>query len=76
MKTFTQKKNSKCWKSYGKEALEVLSTVVLAHDPVKDLNFFSKNVFYIAMIRWALMALANENLVDDQDYVGNKRLEL
>lgn len=60
----------------AEEALEVLSTVVLAHVPVKDLNFQPKCIYIAIMIRRVLMALANENLVDDRDYVGNKRLEL
>ncbi|CAG8539382.1 19658_t:CDS:10, partial [Dentiscutata erythropus] len=60
----------------AEEALEILSTVVLAHVPVKDLNFQPKCIYIAIMIRRVLMALANENLVDDRDYVGNKRLEL
>jgi len=58
------------------EALEALATIVLAHVPVKGLDFRAKAVFVATMTRRVLMAIEDENMVDDRDYVGNKRLEL
>lgn len=58
------------------EALEALATVVLAHVPVSGLNFRAKAIFVATMTRRVLMALDDEKMVDDRDYVGNKRLEL
>lgn len=58
------------------EALEALATIVLAHVPVHGLDFKSKAIFVATMTRRVLMALADDKMVDDRDYVGNKRLEL
>ncbi|KAF8235853.1 beta and beta-prime subunits of DNA dependent RNA-polymerase [Tricholoma matsutake] len=58
------------------EALEALATIVLAHVPVSGLDFRSKAIFVATMTRRVLMALDDEKMVDDRDYVGNKRLEL
>ena len=58
------------------EALEALATIVLAHVPVDGLDFRSKAIFVATMTRRVLMALDDERMVDDRDYVGNKRLEL
>jgi DNA-directed RNA polymerase III subunit RPC2 len=58
------------------EALEALATIVLAHVPVDGLNFRSKAIFVATMTRRVLMAMDDEKMVDDRDYVGNKRLEL
>jgi DNA-directed RNA polymerase III subunit RPC2 len=58
------------------EALEALATIVLAHVPVNGLNFRSKAIFVATMTRRVLMAIHDEKMVDDRDYVGNKRLEL
>ncbi|KZV87300.1 DNA-directed RNA polymerase [Exidia glandulosa HHB12029] len=58
------------------DALEALATVVLAHVPVEGLDFRPKAVFVATMTRRVLMAVQDEKLVDDRDYVGNKRLEL
>lgn len=58
------------------EALEALATIVLAHVPVNALDFRSKAIFVATMTRRVLMAMDNESMVDDRDYVGNKRLEL
>ncbi|KAF9234585.1 beta and beta-prime subunits of DNA dependent RNA-polymerase [Melanogaster broomeanus] len=58
------------------EALEALATIVLAHVPVIGLDFRSKAIFVATMTRRVLMAMNDEKLVDDRDYVGNKRLEL
>ncbi|KAH7098892.1 DNA-directed RNA polymerase [Auriculariales sp. MPI-PUGE-AT-0066] len=58
------------------EALEALATIVLAHVPVENLDFRPKAVFVATMTRRVIMAVHDEKLVDDRDYVGNKRLEL
>jgi DNA-directed RNA polymerase III subunit RPC2 len=58
------------------EALEALATIVLAHVPVNGLDFRSKAIFVATMTRRVLMAMDDESMVDDRDYVGNKRLEL
>ncbi|KAF7297157.1 DNA-directed RNA polymerase subunit beta [Mycena indigotica] len=58
------------------EALEALATIVLAHVPVKGLDLRSKAIFVATMTRRVLMAMEDEKMVDDRDYVGNKRLEL
>jgi DNA-directed RNA polymerase III subunit RPC2 len=58
------------------EALEALATIVLAHVPVVNLDFRGKAIFVATMTRRVLMAMDDEKMVDDRDYVGNKRLEL
>jgi len=58
------------------EALEVLATVVLAHVPADNMNLQPKAIYLAVMARRVVQAMANPNLVDDRDYVGNKRLEL
>lgn len=60
----------------AEEAMEVLATVVIAHVPVEGLNFRPKAVYLAVMVRRVLQAMANPKMVDDRDYVGNKRLEL
>jgi DNA-directed RNA polymerase III subunit RPC2 len=58
------------------EAMEALATIVLAHVEVKGMDFRHKAIYIATMTRRVLMAMADEKLVDDRDYVGNKRLEL
>ncbi|KAG1774746.1 beta and beta-prime subunits of DNA dependent RNA-polymerase [Suillus placidus] len=58
------------------EALEALATIILAHVPVICLDFRSKAIFVATMTRRVLMAMDDEKMDDDRDYVGNKRLEL
>ncbi|KAJ7058148.1 beta and beta-prime subunits of DNA dependent RNA-polymerase [Mycena amicta] len=58
------------------EALEALATIVLAHVPVSALDLRPKAIFVATMTRRVLMAMEDEKMVDDRDYVGNKRLEL
>ena len=53
-----------------------MATIVLAHVPVNGLDFRSKAIFVATMTRRVLMAMDDEKMVDDRDYVGNKRLEL
>ncbi|TFY61606.1 hypothetical protein EVG20_g6992 [Dentipellis fragilis] len=58
------------------EALEALATIVLAHVPVVGMDLRPKAIFVATMTRRVLMAVDDEKMVDDRDYVGNKRLEL
>ena len=58
------------------EAVETLATIVLAHVPVENLNFRPKAIYVSVMVRRVIMAMVNEKMLDDRDYVGNKRLEL
>jgi DNA-directed RNA polymerase III subunit RPC2 len=58
------------------EALEALATIVLAHVTVKGIDLHPKAIFVGTMTRRVLMAMHDEKMVDDRDYVGNKRLEL
>ncbi|KAB8339007.1 hypothetical protein FH972_021946 [Carpinus fangiana] len=58
------------------EALEALASVIITHVPVEALNFRPKALYIAFMVRRVLMAMHDPTLVDDRDYVGNKRLEL
>ena len=60
----------------AREAMEALATIVLAHVPVENLNFRPKALYMAFMTRRVIQAMVNPELVDDRDYVGNKRLEL
>lgn len=57
-------------------ALQALAAMVLGHVPVRDMNFRPKAIYLATMSRRVLAAMLDENMVDDRDYVGNKRLEL
>jgi len=63
-------------RNYVQEAIEAISSVFICHVPIQDLNFRPKALYVAHMARRALMAKQNPKLVDDRDYVGNKRLEL
>lgn len=58
------------------EALDALSNLIVAHVPIDGLDFYPKAVYIAMMVRRVLMASHNPKLVDDRDFVGNKRLEL
>ncbi|CAO1635149.1 unnamed protein product [Jaminaea pallidilutea] len=60
----------------SEEALEALANLIMAHVEVKDLNFRPKAIYVAVMVRRVLMCMQDESMVDDRDYVGNKRLEL
>jgi DNA-directed RNA polymerase III subunit RPC2 len=57
-------------------AMQALAAMVLGHVPVRDMNFRPKSIYLATMARRVLMAMIDESMVDDRDYVGNKRLEL
>ena len=63
-------------RNIAQEALEALASVIITHVPVKNLDFRPKAMYLAYMVRRVLMAWTNPKLVDDRDYVGNKRLEL
>lgn len=58
------------------EAVEALANLVMAHVEVEELNFRPKAIYVAVMVRRVLMCMQDESMVDDRDYVGNKRLEL
>ncbi|KAI4155437.1 MAG: hypothetical protein LQ341_000167 [Variospora aurantia] len=58
------------------EALEALASVILVHVPVEGLNFRAKALYLAFMVKRVLMAKCDPKLIDNRDYVGNKRLEL
>jgi DNA-directed RNA polymerase III subunit RPC2 len=63
-------------RNYQQEAIEALSSIVITHVPVHGMNFRPKAMYIAYMVRRVLMAMHDPTLVDDRDYVGNKRLEL
>ncbi|KAF2443820.1 beta and beta-prime subunits of DNA dependent RNA-polymerase [Karstenula rhodostoma CBS 690.94] len=63
-------------RNYYLEAIECLANVVLPHVAVEGTNFRTKALYIALMARRVVMAEVNPTLVDDRDYVGNKRLEL
>ena len=58
------------------EGIEAIATTVIAHLTVQALNFREKALYIAMMTRRVVMAVHNSKMVDDRDYVGNKRLEL
>ncbi|KAI0181970.1 beta and beta-prime subunits of DNA dependent RNA-polymerase [Hypoxylon sp. FL1284] len=58
------------------EGLDALANIIIAHIPVEGLDFYPKAIYIALMVRRVLMAHRNPQLVDDRDFVGNKRLEL
>ncbi|CAH2353827.1 DNA-directed RNA polymerase III subunit RPC2 [[Candida] railenensis] len=58
------------------EGVEAIATTIIAHLTVSDLQFRSKAIYIATMARRVLMTMHNPKMVDDRDYVGNKRLEL
>lgn len=58
------------------DGLDALTNLIIAHITIKDSDFYPKAIYIAMMVRRVLMASHNEKLVDDRDFVGNKRLEL
>lgn len=62
------------------ETQELLASTVLAHIPIETTggkpNMMSKAVYLALMIHRTLRAVTEGGIVDDRDFVGNKRLEL
>lgn len=70
------RKMSNYTKTHIQEAVEAIASVVISHVEVKDMNFRPKAIYVAHMARRVLMAKNDASLVDDRDYLGNKRLEL
>ncbi|CUM62894.1 uncharacterized protein PRCAT00000453001 [Priceomyces carsonii] len=62
--------------SQFQEGIEAVATTIIAHITVSDLQFREKALYIATMARRVLMTMHNPKMVDDRDYVGNKRLEL
>ncbi|CAN3356845.1 DNA-directed RNA polymerase III subunit RPC2 [Diutina catenulata] len=58
------------------EGIEAVATTIVAHLTVSDLQFREKALYIATMARRVVMTIDNPKMVDDRDYVGNKRLEL
>ncbi|KAH3902299.1 DNA-directed RNA polymerase III core subunit RET1 SCDLUD_002118 [Saccharomycodes ludwigii] len=58
------------------EGIEAIATTVIAHLTAEDLDFREKALYIALMTRRVVMAMHDPKMVDDRDYVGNKRLEL
>jgi len=58
------------------EGLDALANLVIAHVPIEGLDFYPKAIYVAMMTRRVLVAAHDPKLVDDRDFVGNKRLEL
>ncbi|KAK3371297.1 hypothetical protein B0T24DRAFT_314663 [Lasiosphaeria ovina] len=58
------------------EGLDALANIIIAHVTIQGLDFYPKAIYIAMMVRRVLMAAQNPKLVDDRDFVGNKRLEL
>ena len=58
------------------EGIEAIATTVIAHLTVEALDFRDKALYIAMMTRRVVMAMYNPKMIDDRDYVGNKRLEL
>lgn len=58
------------------EGIEAIATTIVAHLTVSNLQFKEKAFYMAMMARRVVMAMHNPKMVDDRDYVGNKRLEL
>ncbi|KAF4556782.1 DNA-directed RNA polymerase III subunit RPC2-like protein [Elsinoe fawcettii] len=63
-------------KSFRHQAVDKLSNTVIPHVTVYNMDFRPKAIYIAFMARRTLMAYQDPKLVDDRDYVGNKRLEL
>ncbi|QIX02291.1 hypothetical protein AMS68_007808 [Peltaster fructicola] len=63
-------------KTPKQKALDKLAFTIIPHVPVTDLNLRPKALYLAFMARRVLMAMLDPKLVDDRDFLGNKRLEL
>ncbi|GAB2295727.1 DNA-directed RNA polymerase III subunit 2 [Dionaea muscipula] len=74
----TKVKRSRFYGPSEKEngAMQILSEIFLAHVPVRGNNLRPKCIYAAVMLRRMLEAYLSKDLMDDKDYVGNKRFEL
>lgn len=63
-------------KTSRQQAVDKIANTIIPHVTVSQMNFRPKAIYIAFMVRRLLMAMADPKLVDDRDYVGNKRLEL
>jgi DNA-directed RNA polymerase III subunit RPC2 len=63
-------------RSNADQGQDILANILVAHVPVEGSNLFPKALYVALMTRRVLMASRNAKLVDDRDFVGNKRYEL
>jgi DNA-directed RNA polymerase III subunit RPC2 len=63
-------------RNFVADGLDALANIIITHVPVHGLDFRPKALYICFMVRRVLMAMQDPKLVDDRDYVGNKRLEL
>ncbi|KAL1902157.1 DNA-directed RNA polymerase III complex subunit Rpc2 [Ceratocystis pirilliformis] len=63
-------------RNHVEEGLDALANLIIAHVPIEGLDFYPKAIYIALMTRRVLFAMHNSTLVDDRDFVGNKRLEL
>ncbi|OXV11421.1 hypothetical protein Egran_00819 [Elaphomyces granulatus] len=70
------RKHSTYGRTHIQEAIEAISSIIISHVEVTNMNFRPKAIYVAHMARRVLMAKHDPSLVDDRDYVGNKRLEL
>ena len=63
-------------KTPKQQALDKLAGTIIPHVTVEGMNFRPKALYIAHMTRRVIMAMQDPKLVDDRDYVGNKRLEL
>ncbi|KAK0615813.1 hypothetical protein B0T17DRAFT_539277 [Bombardia bombarda] len=68
--------NQTARRSPVEEGLDALANIIIAHLTIDGLDFYPKAIYIAMMVRRVLMAAQNPKLVDDRDFVGNKRLEL
>lgn len=68
--------NSAPRRTHAEEGLDALANIIIAHVTIEGLDFYPKAIYIAMMVRRVLMAAHNPKLVDDRDFVGNKRLEL
>lgn len=71
-----QRKTNAPRRPITEEGIETLANLVMAHIEVHNLNFRPKAIYIAVMVRRVLMCMQDPSMVDDRDYVGNKRLEL
>ncbi|THZ02409.1 beta and beta-prime subunits of DNA dependent RNA-polymerase [Aureobasidium pullulans] len=63
-------------KTNKQNAVEKLSNTIIPHVGVTAMNFRPKALYIAFMVRRVIMCMHDPKLIDDRDYLGNKRLEL
>ena len=63
-------------RDFYQDGIEAMSSVIINHVPATWPKFRPKALYFAYMVRRVLMACHDGSLVDERDYVGNKRLEL